>query len=125
MLLPVAGCSKKPPAPSITASGESVSGWTLALSVVPDRPRMVRPATFTVHVTDAAGMPVENALVVGSMNMTLMDMGKTELKFESTAHGEYKATVKSFDMSGPWELAVEASRAPDRSGKKFAFVVGE
>jgi hypothetical protein len=39
--------------------------------------------------------------------MTLMDMGKTELKFEPIGGG-YAASVQSFDMSGQWELTVDA-----------------
>jgi len=69
---------------------------------------MVRPATFTLRITDSAGKPVENAQVTGSLNMTLMDMGKTAVKFQSEGNGVYEVTVSSFDMSGPWEIAIDA-----------------
>jgi hypothetical protein len=42
------GCSKPAPSPSPTA-------WTLALKVDPGHPRMVRPATLTVHIADSNG----------------------------------------------------------------------
>ena len=37
-------------------------------------------------------------------------MGKTEVNFQPKGHGDYAATLKSFDMSGPWELTVDASQ---------------
>jgi hypothetical protein len=40
--------------------------------------------------------------------MTLMDMGKTAVKFQSEGNGVYEVTVSSFDMSGPWEIAIDA-----------------
>ncbi len=80
---------------------------------------MVRPATFTVHILDSAGKPVENAQVTGSLNMMLMDMGKNEVKFESKGNGDYQAVVPSFDMSGPWALTVDAVQGTVRARKIF------
>jgi nitrogen fixation protein FixH len=110
------GCSKQSPTVSLSA-------WQLELKVEPDHPRMVRPATFTLHISDASGYPIEAAQVTGSLNMTLMDMGKTEVKFERKGHGDYQATVKSFDMSGPWEIAIDAVDGATKAHKRFQFTV--
>jgi nitrogen fixation protein FixH len=93
------------------------------LKVTPDHPRMVHPATFAPHIVDNAGKPVENAQVSGSLTMTLMDMGKTAVKFEPKGNGDYEATVPSFDMSGPWELAVDASQGTLHSHQVFQVTV--
>ncbi|HEY4900326.1 MAG TPA: hypothetical protein VIH91_05835, partial [Terriglobales bacterium] len=70
VVLASVGCSKKAPATAATeqpspaaTSDASPSGWTLDLTVTPDHPRMVRPATVAVHIADSAGKPVDNALV--------------------------------------------------------------
>jgi len=84
---------------------------------------MVRPATFAVHITDSAGRPVENAQVTGSLNMTLMDMGTTTVKFVSKGNGDYEATMPSFDMSGPWELTIEALQGAVRARRVFPVTV--
>lgn len=84
---------------------------------------MVRPAVFSLHLTDNSGKPIENARLTGWLNMTLMDMGKTELKFETSGNGDYTATVQSFDMSGPWELTVIAARSALQARKTFQFTV--
>ncbi len=107
------GCSK--PAPT--------AAWTLALKVNPDHPRMVRPATFTVHIADGTDAEINGARVTGSLNMTLMNMGKTEVTFEPQGHGDYAATLKSFDMSGPWELTVDASQGPIAAHKVFPVTI--
>ena len=84
---------------------------------------MVRPATFAVHITDSAGRPVENAQVTGSLNMTLMDMGRTAVKFTPKGNGDYEATVRSFDMSGPGDLTIEASQGAIRARRVFPVTV--
>jgi nitrogen fixation protein FixH len=84
---------------------------------------MVRPATFTLRITDSAGKPVENAQVTGSLNMTLMDMGKTAVKFQSEGNGVYEVTVSSFDMSGPWEIAIDAVQNRMHAHKVFPVTV--
>jgi len=117
----MSGCSKKTPAPA--TSKEATAAWTLALKVSPDRPRMVRPATFAVHIADNAGKPLDNAQVTGSLNMTLMDMGTTALKFAPKGNGDYEATVPGFDMSGPWELTVDATQGALHAHKVFPFTV--
>ena len=130
LILCAASCSKdRSPASSTaqstrsTASAELENGWKLSLNIVPDRPRMVRATTFTLHIADSRGMPVENARVSGTLNMTLMDMGETVAKFEPAGDGNYEGSVKGFDMSGPWELTVDATQGTVRVRRVFPFIV--
>jgi nitrogen fixation protein FixH len=123
VVLAVAGCSRKNPVPPTAPSDDAASGWTLVLTVAPDHPRMVRPATLLLRITDNSGKPIENARLTASLNITLMDMGKTELKFEPKDNGEYVAAVRSFDMSGPWELTVDAARGRMHAHKVFPVTV--
>jgi hypothetical protein len=130
LIMLAAGCSRNTtPVPETdqpphkAASVELTNGWKLSLKVVPDQPRMVHAAIFTLHISDRGGKPVENAEVMGTLNMTLMDMGKTELKFDPKGHGDYEATVKSFDMSGPWEIAFDAAEGTAHAHKVFQFTV--
>lgn len=104
---------------------ESNSGWKLDLKVAPDHPRMVTPTTFTLHIADTSGKPVDNAQVTGSLNMKLMDMGKTAVKFESRGNGNYEGTVPSFDMSGSWELTVDATQDALHAHQLFPVTVSD
>lgn len=93
------------------------------LKVSPDHPRMVRPLTFTLHITDEHAQPVTGAEVNGALTMKEMNMGTTQIKFAPTGNGDYEAAMKSMDMSGPWNLAVDASQGPIHAKKSFGFTV--
>lgn len=80
---------------------------------------MNKPMTFQVHVTDADGTPVSDADVNGALTMKLMDMGATQLKFTSKGNGNYQATVRSVDMSGPWSVAVNARHGGATAQQNF------
>ena len=108
-LLPA--CSKKGPG--------SAAQLHLDLAVSPERPSMNKPVTFQVHVTDANGQPVNDAEVNGALTMKLMDMGATQLKFAPKGNGDYEASVKSLDMSGPWSMAVNAKRGGATGKQNF------
>ncbi len=130
LILCAAGCSNDRPSASTTAqparataSPALENGWTLSLKTVPDHPRMVRTTVFTLHIADNRGMPIQNAHVSGVLNMTLMDMGATEAKFEPAGHGDYETSVKGFDMSGPWELSVDATQGTVRRHQVFQLAV--
>ena len=86
---------------------------------------MVKPVTFRVHIVDGAGKPVDNARVKGALTMKVMDMGKTELTFEPKGNGNYEGTLKSMDMSGPWDLAIDASQGGFHAQKTFEVVIYE
>ena len=95
------------------------------LKVSPDHPRMVKPMTFTLHITDEHAQPVNAAEVNGALTMKLMDMGTTQLKFAPKGNGDYEASMNDMDMSGAWNLAVDASQGPVHAKKSFAFTVGD
>lgn len=118
MVIALTSCSMRP-----ALSDDPAPGWALILTVAPEHPRMVRPATFILHITDSAGKPIENAQVAGSLNMTLMDMGRAALKFQSKGNGAYEVTVSSFDMSGPWEIAIDAVQNRMHAHKVFPVTV--
>ncbi len=80
---------------------------------------MNKPTTFQVHVTGADGQPVSDAEVNGALTMKLMDMGATQLKFVPKGNGDYDASVKSLDMSGPWSMAVNAKRGDATAKQSF------
>lgn len=107
------------PSPASTEVGP----WHMDLKVSPDHPRMVRPLTFTLHITDEHAQPVNDAEVNGALTMKEMNMGTTQIKFAPKGNGDYEAAMKSMDMSGPWNLAVDASQDPVHAKKSFAFTV--
>ena len=54
-----------------------------------------------------------------------MDMGKTELKFIPKGNGDYEASTQEMDMSGQWNLAVDAALGLSHTKKAFDFTVGD
>jgi nitrogen fixation protein FixH len=93
------------------------------LRISPDRPRMVRPLALTLHITDEHAQPVTGAEVNGALTMKDMDMGTAQVKFEPKGNGDYEALMKGMDMSGPWNLAVDASQGTVHAKKSFEFTV--
>lgn len=128
-----ASCKKKdstPPTPHdqgtlAAATTEAASPWNLVLTISPEHPRMIKPTIFAVHITDADGKPGDGLTVAGHLTMRAMSMGETQVKFEPKGGGNYEASVKEMDMSGPWTLTVDATRDATREQKSFEFVVGE
>ncbi|MDR3748596.1 MAG: FixH family protein [Acidobacteriota bacterium] len=94
------------------------------LKVSPDNPSMTKPITFTLHIADA-GQPVSSAEVTGTLTMKSMDMGKAEVKFSPQGNGDYQASMKELDMSGPWTLTVDAAQGSAHATKNFDFTVGD
>lgn len=91
-------------------TSQSNGSLHLTLSISPERPRMTKSITFTVHAADPKGQPVNDANVAGDLTMKLMDMGTTKLTFTPKGNGDYEAQMKGVDMSGPWALAVDAKQ---------------
>ncbi len=122
------GCSRKaseqPVAQSQAAtSADSASPWRMELKISPDHPSMTKPITFTIHIADERGQPVSDAQVSGALTMKVMDMGTTALKFSPKGHGDYEASMKSVDMSGPWNLAVDVTQSNLHAKKNFDVTV--
>jgi hypothetical protein len=106
-------CGKKESQPSQTSSAstsDAAGPLRIGLKISPEHPSMTKPITFSLHVTDEQGQPVSDAQVNGGLTMKLMDMGATKLAFVPKGNGNYEASVKSVDMSGPWNLAVDATQ---------------
>jgi hypothetical protein len=122
MVMASASCSKSP-APATSVLDDPAAGWTFVITVAPDHLRMVRPATFTLNITGSDRKPVENAQVTGSLNMTLMDMGTTAVKFQPKGNGVYEVTVSGFDMSGPWKIAIDVVWNRMHAHKVFPITV--
>lgn len=97
----------------------------MTLKTAPDHPSMTKPMTFTLHLTDDHGQPVNDATVNGALTMKLMDMGTTKLAFSPKGNGDYEASVKGVDMSGPWNLAIDVARNGAQAKKDFEVTVGE
>jgi nitrogen fixation protein FixH len=107
----LSGCSKQ--------AVRSAGALGIDLKVSPNHPSMTKPVTFEVHVTGADGHPVSDAEVNGALTMKLMDMGATQLKFTSKGNGDYQASVRDLDMSGPWSLAIDARRGSESAKQSF------
>ena len=123
------GCSQKASAPEkqqqaplSPALGEA-SAWHMDLKVFPDHPSMVKPMTLTLHIADKRAQPVNAAEVKGAIAMKDMDMGTTQIKFTPKGNGDYEASLKSLDMSGAWNVAVDASQGSVHAKKSFEFKV--
>jgi nitrogen fixation protein FixH len=95
----------------------------MELKVSPEHPSMAKSMTFTLHITDEHAPPVNAAEVNGALTMKLMDMGTTQVKFTPKGNGDYEASMKSMDMSGAWNLSVDASQGPVHAKKSFEFTV--
>ena len=115
-----AACKKKPPADS---EGDGQLKLTLAFS--PQPPRMSRPTTLRVHVTNSTSDPVTDAVVTGTMTMKLMDMPPVQLAFSSVGNGFYETTVSNIDMSGPWGVVLVAKQAGTKTSEDFDVTVME
>jgi hypothetical protein len=123
------GCGQKPSAterPKEAASPSAAnepSPWRIELKVSPEHPSMVKPLTFTLHVSDEHARPINDADVGGTITMKLMDMGATHVKFTPKGNGDYEASTKDMDMSGAWNLTVDVVKGPVHAKKNFEFTV--
>jgi nitrogen fixation protein FixH len=129
LTLAIAGCQSKsvpgsPSQPAVSSAATSAaSPWKMDLRVTPEHPSMIKPVTFTVHIVDGDGKPVDNAQVRGSLTMKLMDMGKNEVQLQSKGNGDYEGSSKAPDMSGPWDFAVDASQNGFHAQKTFEVTI--
>jgi nitrogen fixation protein FixH len=121
------GCSQKPNAPekqeAASPTPAETGPWHVELNISPEHPSMAKPIIFTLHITDEHAQPVSAAEVTGAVTMKLMDMGTTQLRFAPKGNGDYQASLKDMDMSGPWKLAVDASQGAVHVKKSFEFTV--
>jgi len=97
----------------------------MTLNISPDHPSMTKPMTFTLHITDDHAQPVNDATVNAALTMKVMDMGTTKLTFSPRGNGDYEASVKGVDMSGPWNLAVDVAHAGADAKKDFDVTISD
>jgi hypothetical protein len=112
------GCKKK-------TAPVSDAQLLMTLGTDPISPRMVGPTTFRVHVTDETQNPISDAHVTATLKMKLMDMPPVALTLDPKGNGYYEATVKSIEMSGPWDVVVEAKQGSIDSKEDFDLMVNE
>lgn len=86
---------------------------------------MAKPLTFTLHIADEHGQPVNAAEVNGVLTMKSMDMGATQVKFAPKGNGDYEGSLKDMDMSGTWSLAVEAAQGSTHVKQSFEVMVND
>lgn len=110
---------------SCRSSAAPPSPLQMTLKIAPDHPSMTKPMTFTLHVTDDHGQPVNDATVNGALTMKVMDMGTTKLTFSSEGNGDYEASLKGVDMSGPWSLAIDVSQGSAHAKKDFEVTISD
>lgn len=82
----------------------------IQLSVDHPVPKVQQVVTLSLHVTDAEGVPVNNASVTSHANMTAMNMQEGKHQLASVGHGNY-ITHLQFSMSGSWFIAVSIRAA--------------
>ncbi len=74
---------------------------------LPRPPALSGPTTVELQLTDEQGLPIEQAQVVSSANMTNMPMAVKQSSVIYLGHGTY-ATQLRFSMAGPWAITVQA-----------------
>ena len=97
----------------------------MTLKIVPDHPSMTKPMTFTLHITYDHGQAVNDAIVNAALTMKLMDMGTTKLTFSPKGNGDYEASVKGVDMSGPWNLAIDVTHGSTHAKRDFEVTMSD
>lgn len=68
-------------------------------------PKVHQVVTLNLHLTDSGGVPINNAAVTSSINMTNMDMGVSKHQLEPVGQGKYTTHLR-FSMSGSWFVTV-------------------
>lgn len=64
-------------------------------------PKVRQVVTLSLHLTDAEGIPINNASVISQTNMTTMDMQDKGHQLKSVGQGRYIAHLQ-FSMAGSW-----------------------
>lgn len=94
---------------------------TVELQVDPFPPKAMQKASFTIAVTDEAGLPVSGATIFCNMTMPEMEMPLNRPEVTEVRPGTYSADVL-FTMAGKWQAALEIILTDGRTGT-FAFAM--
>ncbi len=98
--------------------------WKMNLQTQPPEPQTNKDVTFRLTMADPQGKAISGAEVNGALVMSLMDMGKNEVKFSDKGNGVYEGVGK-LDMAGPWDVVVTAKVAGVEGQKTFPLTVRE
>jgi hypothetical protein len=117
------GCKSTPP--SHEADTNPVEhALRVSVNTAPPEPRMDKPFTVRTQLFDAAGGPVTGAKISGALSMKEMDHGKTEFEFTEKGHGVYEG-ISKVEMSGEWNLHLNAEHGSDRLQQDIPITVGD
>ena len=86
------------------APGAASGTWNVTVNTDPKK-FAVGKNMLDVTILDPAGKPVIGAKVMGSVEMTSMDMGVTKPKAQEGKNGHYIVPVQ-FSMKGPWRVTL-------------------
>jgi hypothetical protein len=99
--------------PGYTAQQQTVDGLVIGLER-PQQAEILKDYELFVTLNDAAGKPVDGAIIFLDMTMPAMQMGATQPIGEGLGNGRYR--IKSaFTMEGDWRVEVNATIA----GKQY------
>ena len=100
-----------------------VSGFTLAFSTVPEKPK-AGETLLRLKITDPAGYAVTNAQVVFTYTMSMPWMSESRAKAAHTKDGVYEAKAM-LGMGGPWVVTANVTlQGLPPIAEKFQFAVG-
>ena len=100
-----------------------VSGFTLAFSTVPEKPK-AGETLLRLKITDPAGYAVTNAQVVFTYTMSMPGMSESRAKAAHTKDGVYEAKAM-LGMGGPWVVTANVTlQGLPPIAEKFQFAVG-
>ncbi|MEO7718926.1 MAG: FixH family protein [Capsulimonas sp.] len=103
---PAPEATPEPAAPT-PAAPAAVTIAKISAAIAPAPPKARQKNLMTVTLTDRGGASVQGAVVTGSVAMTSMDMGTSQIAFTDRGDGTYTAQP-SFSMAGPWRVTVYA-----------------
>jgi hypothetical protein len=86
------------------------------------QPRASEATTLTLHLTDPQGLPIEEAHIAPSANMTNMDMWPPpQSHVKEVGQGTYVAQLHLY-MTGPWAITI-MTHAPGFAPQRQTLVV--
>lgn len=103
-------------------TSQDKDGLTATLSVDPDPPVAMQPATLTLVLEDAAGQAVRGAEIEYDLTMPAMPMPLNRPPVNEVADGRYRCEAL-FSMSGQWQVRATVKWQSETSVFDFAISV--
>jgi hypothetical protein len=87
-------------------------------------PSPPKPGTATVvaYLVDSNGLPVDDAVLTYTINMTNMNMGNSILRPSLVGEGQYSRDAR-FSMASPWRVTITIVRGGQTNTAAFDFTV--